>query len=635
MKSLKPIILSMVFMFCFCNPYGNTAFGQDTTSTKAETEKKQATKELAKAGKFKADLKKIEKTLSFKNFFHHDDSVKLARQYIHEQHKLERKKDNYPYVVLHETKGLEVKSFEPDSIFDLKYEVFGWYPYWEKDLYKTLNYSLITTVAYFSYEVNPRNGKPKSVHDWETTPLIDSLQARGKKVLLTVTNFGKSDNRRLLRDQKSVSRLVENLVSLVQKRNGNGVCVDFEGVDKEDKQRYARFLLLLSQELKKVNKDNLLYVSVPSVDWEKSIDFETLIPVVDRFVVMGYNYYGPTSKVAGPVDPLNSGKTWEPFNISTSVDYYLANQVPSSKMVLALPFYGNLWDTESGNRSAKVVKSLGSRTYDYIRSSLDGMPVQYDSVSQSAWIVYTVKDGSSSFRQCWFDNDSTLGIKLNYLKSKKLAGMGIWALGYDKGYNDLWQVIATELTNTSTSTVPGKAGQGVNTGSGSSGGSSSSGGDSGSGGGGDPGEHSGGGSQSSGGSGSETGGGTSGGQEASGGGEEKPDQLTEELNRIEALLQQITNYKTILLYVMVLAVFFGGIGFVIGMFSPDTRVYFFSNTAMTIYYTAVVLILLIVILRWTHILDDHLVIAILAFIGGGVAVYVINKILQQIKSNQP
>ena len=43
----------MVFMFCFYNPCGNTVFGQDTTSTKAGTEKEKASKEVAKVGKFK------------------------------------------------------------------------------------------------------------------------------------------------------------------------------------------------------------------------------------------------------------------------------------------------------------------------------------------------------------------------------------------------------------------------------------------------------------------------------------------------------------------------------------------------------------------------------------------------------
>lgn len=41
---------------------------------------------------------------------------------------------------------------------------------------------------------------------------------------------------------------------------------------------------------------------------------------------MGYDYYDKGSKIARPVAPLNSDKTWEPYNLTTFVDYY-ANDI--------------------------------------------------------------------------------------------------------------------------------------------------------------------------------------------------------------------------------------------------------------------------------------------------------------------
>ena len=34
-----------------------------------------------------------------------------------------------------------------------------------------------------------------------------------------------------------------------------------------------------------------------------------------------------------------------------------------------------------------------------------------------------------------------MGKKFDYAKSKKLKGVGVWALGYDNGYEELWDVI--------------------------------------------------------------------------------------------------------------------------------------------------------------------------------------------------
>ena len=42
--------------------------------------------------------------------------------------------------------------------FRLQKEVFGWHPYWEGSGYTNYTFELLSTVAYFSYEVNPTNG---------------------------------------------------------------------------------------------------------------------------------------------------------------------------------------------------------------------------------------------------------------------------------------------------------------------------------------------------------------------------------------------------------------------------------------------------------------------------------------------
>ena len=49
-------------------------------------------------------------------------------------------------------------------------------------------------------------------------------------------------------------------------------------------------------------------------------------------------------------------------------------------------------------------------------------------------------------REIWFDDDYTLGKKYDFAISKKLKGVGIWALGYDNGYKDLWKVIEEKFS---------------------------------------------------------------------------------------------------------------------------------------------------------------------------------------------
>ena len=46
----------------------------------------------------------------------------------------------------------------------------------------------------------------------------------------------------------------------------------------------------------------------------------------------------------------------------------------------------------------------------------------------------------------WFDDSYTLRKKYDYALSNNLKGIGIWALGYDNGYNDLWKVIEDKFS---------------------------------------------------------------------------------------------------------------------------------------------------------------------------------------------
>lgn len=582
----------------------------DSTQTDSTSAKKDEKEE-------KKDLSTLKKILSFKNFFHHDDSTRLARRYIRWHQKLMREKKNYLYQVNYDELNITLGQFKRQNEFPLAYEVLGWYPFWEEDLYKTLNYSLLTTVAYFSYEVDPRTGKATTTHNWETTPVIDTLLKKDKRVLLTVTNFGNSNNKKLLKNNKATATLVSEIVRLLNMRGAHGVCIDFEGVMKSQKNDYSRFITLLYQELKKENKNYLIYLTVPAVDWEKSIDYDALLPLVDVFTIMGYDYYGKTSKVAGPVAPLESGKIWDPFNLTTSVDYYLANKIPPSKLILALPFYGHIWNTKGGGRGSRSTKFVEARTYDYIQANLGGSLKRYDSVSHSAYYSYVILDSTrrdkAQYRQCWFDDEVTFGTKLNLIKQKKLNGLGIWALGYAKGFPGLWSAIETNFCNPTEKTCPTDTTI-------------------------DPPStditHSG--TSGTGGNNSQTGSADAqsiNGKDANDGTPAKT--FWDKLTDINAFFGALKNYQTLLLLALAFVVIFGGAGFFISMFDYKTRSYIFNSRAYTIYYAGLILLLALVPLHRKGLIDNVGSALIGGFVIGAVAIYFIVTMVRKVKSDLP
>jgi len=537
-------------------------------------------------------IKKKKGAIQFiKKLFHHSDSSKLAKKFIHQHHKL--LKDNKIPTFASQVKNITLKDsiFKTEKGFKLGYEVFGWYPYWEKDYYKYLNFSLLSTIAYFSYEVDPDTGNAVSIHDWLTTPLIDSIQKfPDKKILLTVSNFGQENNRKFLKNTNAIDQLVKNLIKLLEDRKGNGVCVDFEGVNKKEKEEYTSFLITLSNRIKKANKNYKVYITLPSVNWSDALDFKSINQSVDKFVIMGYDYYGKTSTVAGPVSPLNSGKEWEPYNLTTSVDYYLENKIPSNKILLALPTYGSLWETKTQSLQSKAKEFIGNRTFSYIKSEIEkNEQIYIEPVSKSAYSTYSIKEDKNQYRQCWFENDSSFVYKTRLIKDKKLGGLGLWALGYDKGYNDIWKVISDEMAMPKKEMTQAHLDSIRNSGSVFSSIS------------------------------------------------EKLGLMdpNSKINKVEKKLVTISNYKNVLLYTMSFILFFACLGFLVAMFSSNTRASFFNDSSLKGYYIGLMLLLAIVVFRMLGWIQDNTVMLIIGFLLGLVAFYMANKIVEQKKKELP
>ena len=142
--------------------------------------------------------------------------------------------DNIPAVA---TSRLKSRAAIP-----LTHMVYGWHPYWASaTAYLSYDYSALTHIAYFSYEVDTATGGYTTLRGWNTTPVIDYAHQRGVKVTLTVTNFGATRNTELLSDTVKQRFLLTTIVQQLKSRNGDGVNFDFETVPAAQKANMVDF----------------------------------------------------------------------------------------------------------------------------------------------------------------------------------------------------------------------------------------------------------------------------------------------------------------------------------------------------------------------------------------------------------
>ena len=346
----------------------------------------------------------------------------------------------------------ELKFFTPDPELQkptaLSKIIYGFHPYWISDATASnYYYSLLTHVAYFSAEVDnsvSTTGGLSNTHSWSTSQSVTYAKNAGKKVHLTITMFSNHD--RVLANSTNRTNLVNNIIAQLALRNGDGVNIDFEGISSSQAVNFRIFINELGTALKAINKE--LAICLPAVDWSNvfpSTFFTTNNPVVDYYFIMLYGYWYSGSSTAGPVSPLTTGTAIR--HVTRSIDYYLSIGATTERLVSGFPYYGYDWPVVSDVRMASTTGTGTARTFAYIQPVIDTMNSAnkfFDSQYNVPWYRY---QSGGNWRQTWYDDSLSLAKKYDSIIVRNIVGTGIWALGYDVGYNQLWGALKTKFVS--------------------------------------------------------------------------------------------------------------------------------------------------------------------------------------------
>jgi hypothetical protein len=320
----------------------------------------------------------------------------------------------------------------PPSVADappLKpHEVFGFAPYWTLPQSDGFNVAGISTLAYFSLDVNPDGSIAQSGSGWNgyqsqaLVDLVDRAHAAGDRVVLTVENFDQSQLNQLTSSPAAASFLATQLLWLVVEKKLDGVNLDFEGQGSADQAGLTRLVTTVSDFLHASNPHYQVTMDTYSSSAAGSNGFfnvPALASVVDAFFVMEYN---PNVAAAQSTSsPLTSGM----FSDQTAVDEY-ASSVPSSKVILGLPFFGIDWPTSDGTLTAQATGPATTPSLGDILAS--GHPLYWDPVTESGWTSYQV---GGQWHETFFDVPTSFYAAAELAQNAGLGGVGIWALGMD------------------------------------------------------------------------------------------------------------------------------------------------------------------------------------------------------------
>ncbi|MDD5569634.1 MAG: glycosyl hydrolase family 18 protein [Bacteroidales bacterium] len=327
---------------------------------------------------------------------------------------------------------------------NLNKRVFGWHPGWlSANEYLNYDYSLISDLCYFGYEVNPSTGYATTTYNWLTAPVVTDALNAGVNVSLCVILF--ASHATFLNSSTAKQNLISNVISLVQQRGANGVNIDFEGMDPSTSTSFANFMIDLCQQMHSAIPGSEVSIAMPAGNWSGTYSSST-VPYIDLYLIMGYDYYWSSAPNAGPVAPKYSNGFWDMGDETGSIVYYLNAGIPKNKLALGIPYYGYDWPTTSTALKAATTGGAFSRKYPNAAAAAQTYTRKWDNNSATPYFTYN----SGGSRQCWYDDEISLGLKYDMVNMFDIAGIGIWALGYDDGSTALWDLLKDKFTSCAT-----------------------------------------------------------------------------------------------------------------------------------------------------------------------------------------
>jgi spore germination protein YaaH len=341
-------------------------------------------------------------------------------------------------------------------------EVFGFIQNGEVtsgDWRSDLQFNLLSTIAYDAIDVN-YNGSlidDAGSQGWtsqQATNLFSAAHAAGDRVVATFAYLcGSSacDNGmdQLLNSSTYEATFVQNVVQQVTSRGVDGVNIDFEP-DQGLGGDAAQFTALMSSLKSDLPSGDELSVDTYASAYQggEMWSISSLAPVVDAIDVMTYGLYSGGN--AQPNDPLAGPY---PYTDTSVVNGYLG-EMPASKLILGIPYYGVTYSTTSTGFGAPYANPpnvtdpyYSTIQYELASCALPDLTENYDTTSQTAWDSWSYPPNGNctnfgSLRELYYDSTQSLEARYQLVDTDRLRGIGIWALGMDSGSSDYWNAIA-------------------------------------------------------------------------------------------------------------------------------------------------------------------------------------------------
>ncbi len=268
----------------------------------------------------------------------------------------------------------------------------------------------------------------------------------------------------------SIDRFIRGNLPEDKGAGGPGAAADvFDGIDidweypahpgyagnivrPEDTENFTLLLAEFRRQLDAIDPALLLTIAAPAPPRAyRKMALDAIHPFLDWINVMTYDFHEghePLTNFHANLYPTSDDPSPHPQAVDTTVRGFLAADVPASKVVVGVPFYGRGWTGVEEKQRGLYQPAQGSvpeGNGDYARLKQlvgqEGYHRYWHTEAEAPWLF----DGDTFWA---YDDEITLEKKMAYVREHNLGGAMFWSLDGDDENATLVKTIHAGLHTT-------------------------------------------------------------------------------------------------------------------------------------------------------------------------------------------
>ncbi len=245
---------------------------------------------------------------------------------------------------------------------------------------------------------------------------------------LAIRMLNTETNMAVLKDKTLQEKIISDALDIALKNKFSGIILDFETQGLPFETLLNSITAFNSQFAKSSHEKNLTFGTLLFGDTFYRVRPYNVLALgksVDRVYIMSYDF-SKAKGDPGPNFPLQDKKTYG-YDLKTMSQDFV-KVVPAEKLTIIFGMFGYDWKVDEKGRGKSTAESKTTLQMEkFLTACISEKTCQEDSNKNGTKITYKNEEGDHIV---WYENESSVSKKREYLHSIGLDSVGYWAYSY-------------------------------------------------------------------------------------------------------------------------------------------------------------------------------------------------------------